>query len=99
MSECRGCWTNEGEMSGCPVYNEDMAMNYELWRLVQVKDERRSTWELVGTFANAKRARMAIHELAGPHTVSPEEETYWYEDSEGTHTFRIEAVMVPAPGS
>lgn len=71
-------------------------MNYELWRLVEVKDERRSTWELVGSFPNAKRARMEINRLAGSNTVSPDEETYWYEDAEGTHTFRIEAVMVPA---
>ncbi len=74
-------------------------MNYELWRLVDVKDEQRSTWELVATFPNAKRARMHIHELAGPHTVSPDEEIYWFEDSEGTHTFRIEAVMIQPPRS
>lgn len=73
-----------------------MPMTYELWRLVAVKDERRSTWELVGTFQNAKRAKARIYELAGPHVVSPEETTFEYEDNEGTHVFRIEAVMAPA---
>ncbi len=74
-----------------------MAMTYELWRLVGVKDESRSTWELVGTFANVKRARLRIHELAGNAVVSPEEATYWYEDAAGeTHVFRIEAVTNPS---
>ena len=36
--------------------------------------------------------------LAGPNIVSPDEEVYWYEDAEGRHTFRIEAV-VATPGS
>lgn len=67
-------------------------MTYELWRLVAVKDELRSTWELVGRFPNAKRARLRIHELGGRNVVSPEESTIWYEDSEGMHVFRIEAV-------
>ncbi len=71
-----------------------MAMTYELWRLVAVKDEARSTWELVGSFPTPKRARMQLHQLAGKNVVSPEEEVYWYEDAEGTHTFRIEAVPV-----
>ena len=68
-----------------------MALTYELWRLVAVKDERRSTWELVGQFPTARTARRHIHELAGPHVVSPEESLYWFEDAGGTHTFRIEA--------
>ena len=67
-------------------------MTYELWRLVAVKDESRSTWELVGRFPNVKRARRKLHELAANHIVSPDEAFYWYEDSEGRHTFRIEAV-------
>lgn len=68
-------------------------MTYELWRLVEVRDERRSTWELVGRYPNVKRARMRIHELAGNSIVSPEETTYWFEDAAGrTQTFRIEAV-------
>ena len=75
-----------------------MAMTYELWRLVDVKDERRSTWELVASFPNVKRARMHIYELAGSSIVSPEETTYWFEDTQGhTQTFRIEAVTSPAP--
>ena len=70
-----------------------MAMTYELWRLVEVKDESRSTWELIGRYPNVKRARMRIHELAGASIVSPEETTYWFEDAGGhTQTFRIEAV-------
>jgi hypothetical protein len=73
-----------------------MAMTYELWRLVARRDETRSTWELVGRFPNAKRARLRIHELAGNRIVSPEESVYWYEDLEGAHTFRIEAVPAPA---
>jgi len=73
-----------------------MAMTYELWRLVEVKDEHRSTWEHVGSFANVKRAKEHIYQLAGNNIVSPEEDTYWYEDAAGTHTFRIEAVFVPA---
>ena len=73
-----------------------MAMTYELWRLVAVKDETRSTWEHVGSFANVKRAKEHIYELAGPNIVSPDEDTYWYEDASGTHTFRIEAVFVQA---
>ena len=74
-----------------------MAMTYELWRLVDVKDESRSTWELMGRFPNVKRARMRIHELAGNSIVSPEETIYWFEDAEGhTQTFRIEAVAAPA---
>ena len=75
-----------------------MAVTYELWRLVEVKDERRSTWERVGEFPNAKRARIHLNMLAGPNIVSPDEEVYWYEDAEGLHTFRIEAV-VATPGS
>jgi hypothetical protein len=67
-------------------------MNYQLWRLVAVKDQRTTTWELVATFPNVKRARLHIYELAGRNIVSPDEDRYWYEDSEGTHTFRIEAV-------
>jgi len=75
-----------------------MAMTYELWRLVEVKDASRSTWELVGSFPNVKRARMRIYELAGNSIVSPEETTYWFEDTQGhTQTFRIEAVTSPAP--
>ncbi len=70
-----------------------MAMTYELWRLVAVKNEQTSTWELVDRFPNAKRARLHIHKLAGSSIVSPDEGTYWYEDTGGTHTFRIEAVM------
>lgn len=73
-----------------------MPMQYELWRLVAVKDESRSTWELVGTFQNVKRAKARIYELAGPNVVLPEEDVYTYDDREGTHTFRIEAVMTPA---
>ncbi len=70
-----------------------MPMTFDLWRLVAVTDESRSTWELVGKFPNVKRAKLRIHELAGARVVSPEESTYWYEDSQGaTHTFRIEAV-------
>ena len=74
-----------------------MAMTYELWRLVAVRDEGRSTWELVGRFPTVKRARMRLNELAGKNILSPEEDTYWYEDLEGIHTFRIEAVPAPAP--
>jgi len=69
-----------------------MAMTFQVWRLVEVKDDRRSTWELIGEFPSPKRARARIMELAGPNIVSPEEETYWYQDHDGTHTFRIEAV-------
>lgn len=72
-----------------------LKLTYELWRLVAVKDERRSTWELVGQFPNARAARRKIHELAGPSIVSPEEDLYWYEDAAGTHTFRIEAARIP----
>ncbi len=74
-----------------------MAMTYELWRLVARKDEAVSTWELVGRFPNAKRARMRIFELAGNNIVSPDEETYWYQDADGTHTFRLEAAPTPMP--
>lgn len=77
---------------------EYVAMNFELWRLVAVKDTSRSTWELIGTFPNVKRARMRIHELAGNQIVSPEETTYWFEDEHGqTQTFRIEAVSEARP--
>lgn len=70
-----------------------MPMTFDLWRLVAVKDESRSTWELVGRFPNVKRAKLRIGELAGNNVVSPEESIYWFEDSSGeTHTFRIEAV-------
>ncbi len=71
-----------------------MKLTYELWRLVAVKDESRSTWELVGRFANVRQAQRKIHELAGNHIVSPEEGFWWYEDGEGTHTFRIEAARI-----
>lgn len=75
-----------------------MAMTFELWRLVAVKDSTRSTWELVGTFPNVKRARMHIYELAGSAIVSPEETNYWFEDEDGNvQTFRIEAASGPAP--
>ncbi len=67
-------------------------MTYELWRLVAVKDEERSTWELVGRFPNVRRAQRKIHEIAANHIVSPEDAFYWYEDNAGRHTFRIEAV-------
>lgn len=69
-----------------------MKMTYELWRLVAVRDEQHSTWELVGRFANVKRAKAKIYELAGTNVVSPEERYLWYEDARGTHTFRIEVV-------
>jgi hypothetical protein len=71
-----------------------MAMAFQLWRLVEVKDERRSTWELVGTFTSPRKARARIFELAGNHVVFPEEETIWYEDNGGVHTFKIEATPV-----
>jgi hypothetical protein len=71
-------------------------MTYELWRLVAIRDEGRSTWELIGRFPTVKRARMRLHELAGKNILSPEEDTYWYEDFDGIHTFRIEAVPEPA---
>lgn len=74
-----------------------MAMTYRLWRLVAVKDETRSTWELLETLPSLKRAKGRIYELAGTNIVSPDEDVYWYEDAEGTHTFRIEAIVVPPP--
>lgn len=69
---------------------------YEVWRLVAVKDEATSTWELLDRFPNAKRARMYIQELAGSAVLSSEENesTYFYDDIDGTHTFRIEPVLV-----
>lgn len=70
-----------------------MAMTFQLWRFVAVKDEHRSTWELVGEFPNVRRARQRLHELAGSNVVSPEDDTFWFEDEEGTQRFRIEAVM------
>ncbi|MEO8538159.1 MAG: hypothetical protein ABI577_00360 [bacterium] len=78
-----------------------MAYVFELWRLLAVKDESRSTWELIGSFPNVKRAKMRINELAGTSIVSPEESLYWYEDATGeTHTFRIEAVNASSvPGA
>lgn len=76
-----------------------MAMAFELWRLVTVADEAHSTWELLGRFPNHKSARRRIHELAGPSIVSPDEDTFWYEDAGGEHRFRIEAVQVTAPQS
>ncbi len=75
-----------------------MPYTYELWRLVEVKDDTRSTWELLARFPNAKRARMRIHEAAGSSIVSAEDNLYWYEDLDGTHTFRIEAKPVSATG-
>ena len=79
-----------------------MSMTYNLWRLVEVKDERRSTWELVGTMPSLKGAKGRIYQLAGMNIVSPDEDVYWYEDAEGKHTFRIEAILTsppPAAGS
>jgi hypothetical protein len=76
---------------------EVVAMTYELWRLIARKNEATSTWELIGRFPNAKRARLRIHELAGTNIVSPDEETYWYQDAAGTHTFRLEASPTPMP--
>lgn len=76
-----------------------MAMVYELWRQVAVKDEMHSTWELVDRFSNHKLARQRIHELAGSNVVSPEDGTYWYEDIEGEHRFRIEVVPAGPPRS
>lgn len=89
-----------GEVRPCPAANggDTLKLSYELWRLIAVKDERRSTWELVGQFPNARAARRKIHELAGPNIVSPEEDLYWYEDAAGTHTFRIEAARAPEGG-
>jgi len=71
-----------------------MKLTYELWRLVAVKDESRSTgsWSDDSPTSGERSAR--IHELAGRSIVSPEEGLYWYEDQEGTHTFRIEAVRL-----
>ena len=74
-----------------------MAMTYNLWRLVEVKDEHRSTWELVGTMSSLKAAKGQIYQLAGMNIVSPDEDVYWYEDADGKHTFRIEAILVSAP--
>ena len=71
-------------------------MTFEVWRLVAVKDESRSTWELIGGFSSPRKARARILELAGPNVLSPEEEILWYQDGEGTHTFRIEAVPAEA---
>jgi hypothetical protein len=68
---------------------------YEVWRLVQVKDETTSTWELLDRFPNAKRARQFIQQLAGSAVLSSEENesTYFFDDIEGTQTFRIEPVL------
>jgi hypothetical protein len=68
---------------------------YEVWRLVDVKDEQTSTWELLDRFPNAKRARIYIQQLAGSAMLSSEENEryYSYDDVEGTHTFRIEPVL------
>ena len=74
-----------------------MAMTYQLWRLVTVKDSTHSTWELLGSFPNVKRAKLRIYELAGSNIVSPDEDRYWFEDLHGVQTFRIEAVPVPSP--
>lgn len=74
-----------------------MATTYNLWRLVEVKDEHRSTWELVETVPTLKRAKGKIYELAGMNIVSPDEDVYWYEDAKGKHTFRIEAIVAAAP--
>lgn len=67
-----------------------MTVTAHLWRLVEVKDERRSTWELVGSFPTARKARARISELAGRNIVSPDEEIFYYEDGDGRHDFRIE---------
>jgi hypothetical protein len=75
-----------------------MPVSYELWRLVDVKDESRSTWELLARFPNAKRARVSIHEAAGSSIVSAEDNVYWYEDLSGEHFFRIEVASGPATG-
>jgi hypothetical protein len=76
-----------------------MAMTYNLWRLVAVKDEHRSTWELVATVPSLKQAKGRIYDLAGTNIVSPDEDVYWYEDADGRHTFRIEALLVKAPAA
>jgi hypothetical protein len=31
--------------------------------------------------------------------VTPDEETTWFEDNDGVHTFRIEAAPAPADGA
>lgn len=73
-----------------------MPYKYEVWRLVAVKDSSTSTWELLDHFPNAKRARMYIQQLAGSAVLSSEENesSYFYDDIDGTHTFRIEPVFV-----
>lgn len=73
-----------------------MPYTYEVWRLVAVKDDTTSTWELLDRFPNAKRARQHIQQLAGSAVLSSEENesSYFYDDIDGTHTFRIEPVLV-----
>jgi hypothetical protein len=58
-------------------------IEFELWRLVAVRDEQRSTWELIGRFPSVRKARAHINQLAGSNVVSPEETTYWFEDEHG----------------
>lgn len=69
---------------------------YEVWRLVTVKDDNTSTWELLDRFPNGKRARNYIQELAGSAVLSSEdnESRYFFDDIDGTQTFRIEPVVV-----
>lgn len=74
-----------------------MAYEYELWRLVAVKDENSSTWELVGTFKTPKKAREKLHELAGTNVVSPDEMMFRFDSAEGEQLFRIEATLTPQP--
>ncbi|MBN9492181.1 hypothetical protein J0H33_02375 [bacterium] len=68
---------------------------YEVWRLVQVKDDNTSTWELIERFPNARRARMHIQQLAGSAVLSSEdnESRYFFDDINGTQMFRIEPVL------
>ena len=68
-------------------------MTFQLWHLVAVRDASRSTWELVGSFPSVKAARAHISELAGRNIVSPDENTFWFEDDGGVQTYRIEAVL------
>jgi len=74
-----------------------VAMEYQLWRLVSVKDQSRSTWELIGTFKTPKRAREQLYKLAGTNVVSPDEELFRFDSTEGEQIFRIEATPIPAP--
>lgn len=72
-----------------------MPYSYEVWRLVEEKDDGTDTWEFLERFPTGKRARQHIQEMAGTAVLSSEDNDtrFSFDDPDGLQVFRIEGVF------